>query len=90
MYHRPVCVKCETELRPEKNGVGLLDYYRPSDEVEPKPYQIWDADLWKCPVCGIEIVVGFGDNPIDAHYNESFAKTIDGYKKYKLVENKGE
>lgn len=24
-YHRPVCPKCHVELRPERNGVGILD-----------------------------------------------------------------
>ena len=54
-YHRPVCVKCKCELTPERNGIGLLDMFNPSDESdepEPQPQQIWRADLWGCPKCG--------------------------------------
>ena len=82
MYHRPVCVKCECEMRPEQNGVGLLDYFNPSDSDTPQPYRIWDADLWKCPKCGFEIVTGFGQRPIAEHYqqNKALERTVFGYE----------
>lgn len=69
MYHRPICVKCECELRPDENGVGLLDMFNPSDKPDPQPYQIWDADLYKCPKCGYEVVVGFGNNAVAHHFD---------------------
>lgn len=84
-YHRPVCKKCNCELRPEKNGVGVLDMYRPSDSTEPQPYELFDADLWKCPSCGIEVVGGFGENPISAHYKPDFQRRIDSYEKEGLI-----
>ena len=71
MTHRPVCVKCECELRPETCGVGTLDMFNPSDKPEPQPYQMWDSDLYKCPKCGYEIMAGFGDNPIAHHWEEN-------------------
>ncbi len=74
MSHRPVCVKCEVELEPKKNGVGCLDYAKLS--VDSQPYQIWDADLWECPNCHYQIVTGFGKAPIDAHYTQSFPITV--------------
>ena len=81
--HRPVCVKCEVELRPKKNGVGLLDY---ADFGE---YQIWDADLWECPRCNYQIVIGFGHSPIDIHNTDSFSATVECYKqKSKVIENR--
>lgn len=73
-YHRPVCPKCNRELHPEKNGVGVLDL-----NAKGKPYKIYDADLWKCPGCGIEVVGGFGIGPISAHHEDSFQKVLDGY-----------
>lgn len=80
MLHRPVCKKCECEFRPEENGVGCLDMFNPSDHSEPQPYQIWDADLWKCPKCGIEIVIGFGQQPIAEHWEgDSFTRTMGAY-----------
>ena len=83
-YHRPVCVKCNCELRPETNGVGVLDMN------DNGAYELWDADKWKCPKCGIEVVGGFVYTPISAHYEEDFQKMIDGYKnKGLLIVNAG-
>ena len=74
MNHRPVCVKCQTEMRPENNGVGLLDMANYS------PSQIWAADLYKCPSCRQEIVVGFGVNAISYHTDENFDRTVNHYR----------
>ncbi len=85
VYHRPVCVRCQCELKPEKNGVGLLDMF---DAPESKPYQLWDADLWKCPKCGIEIITGFGAGPLAIHFQENgetLKKTIQSYESYSQV-----
>jgi len=80
MNHRPVCVKCQVELTPEKNGVGLLDM------ASFGPYKIWEADLWKCPVCNYEIVVGFGRDAIAEHYDEtSFQGHIEWYQDHSLL-----
>jgi hypothetical protein len=82
MSHRPVCVKCQVELRPEKNEVGCLDF------ASFGPYQLWDSDLWKCPKCGHEILTGFGQNPISIHHEENFTITVERWKEYrKVVEN---
>ena len=89
-FHRPVCKKCNCEMRPEKNGVGVLDMYRPSDCNEPQPYEIWDADLWKCPSCGIEVVGGFGSSAISAHHKPDFNLQINFYEKSgNLIKNIG-
>jgi hypothetical protein len=83
-YHRPVCAKCHCELRPETNGVGVLDM------ADWGSYELWDADLWKCPTCGIEIVGGFAFGPVSAHYEVGFQEMIGSYKSKKLlIENKG-
>jgi len=83
MFHRPVCVKCQCELRVKENGVGLLDMFNPSDKPEPQPYQIWDADLLECPKCGLEVVTQFGDSPMAQHWEENnhLAKTIERYRR---------
>jgi hypothetical protein len=41
-------------MKPETNGVQVVEI------VKGEPYQVWDADKWKCPKCGIEVMVGFG------------------------------
>jgi len=83
-YHRPVCAKCSCELRPEKNGVGVLDM------AEFGPYELYDADLWRCPKCGMEVVGGFGYNSISRHSDPDFQNMIEHYKKTSvLIENRG-
>lgn len=83
-YHRPVCPKCHVEMTPERNGMGLLDM------ADFGPYALWDADLWKCPKCSVEVIGGFGDGPITAHYKDDFIRLIEVYRaKGTLVENQG-
>lgn len=59
-----ICTKCEIRMRPEKNDVHVEEY------AGNGPYKIWSADLWKCPSCGIEIIAGFGFNPLVEHFQE--------------------
>lgn len=83
-YHRPVCRTCNCELWPEKNGVGVLDL------ADYGPYELFDADLWKCPKCGLEIVGGFGFSPISAHNKSDFQKMIAYYEtRGLLIRNDG-
>ncbi len=83
-YHRPVCKKCNCELRPETNGIGVLDM------ADYGPYELFDADLWKCPKCGLEVVGGFAYNPISAHYKSDFVKMITSYEsRGLLIKNTG-
>ena len=79
-WHRPVCRACQIEMHPEHNGVGVLDMsdYGPDD--------LWEADLWKCPKCGHEIVSGFGSSPISSHYKgEQFQELVQAYRDYTIV-----
>jgi len=46
MAHRPVCVKCEVEMRPEKNGVTVID------TEKGEATQLWGASS---PVSGISL-----------------------------------
>ena len=59
MNHRPVCVSCNTEMRCHKNGVGVLDM------AHGCVYQIWEADNYRCPCCGIEVVMGFAQRGLE-------------------------
>ena len=69
-YHRPVCPQCECEMRPERNEVGVLDM------AEFGPCELYDADLWKCPKCGKEVIGGFGNGPMVRHHDEGFARFV--------------
>lgn len=57
---RPICVKCEVEFRMKIAGIYVKEMYRHNQEV----YKVWSADLWECPLCGTQIVFGFGNNPL--------------------------
>jgi len=71
-------------MRPERNGVGVLDM------ADFGAYELFDADLWKCPKCGIEVVGGFAHNPISAHYETDFQKMISNYESSgHLIRNTG-
>lgn len=71
-----VCVKCETELKPEENGTIVVELFQENTE----PYKVWSADKWKCPVCGIEVIAGFGNYPLMEHYEGDIKAFIEGLK----------
>ena len=84
-WHPPICAQCQVELKPEKNGIGVLDM------ADFGPLQIWEADVWKCPSCLREIIVGFGHNPIEFHFNkEAFKHIIKSHReKSRVYESRG-
>jgi len=59
-----VCVTCEIELKPEINGVVVAEMMNEDTEL----YKLWFADLYKCPRCGFEIVLGFSVTPLMEHF----------------------
>jgi hypothetical protein len=72
-----VCSQCETELKPYHNGTLVIET-ADFGEPKPSPYKVWQADTWKCPGCGIEIVAGFGTNPLrQDHYVKDFPEWLD-------------
>jgi hypothetical protein len=38
-----------------------------------EPYKLWDADLWECPECGVEVITGFGHGPLAEHWQPTYA-----------------
>ena len=77
MNHRPVCVKCNTEFLPEKNGVVVVDTASFGD------YKAWAADMYECPSCHAQIVVGFPTDSYFEHFEDGFAGHV------KTMEDKG-
>jgi hypothetical protein len=41
------------------------------------PYKLWDADLYECPECGVEIITGFGQGPLAEHFQPTYARQRD-------------
>lgn len=65
-----VCPKCHIELRCKKNGVYGIEM------ASFGPSALWAADLWHCPDCGMEVLLGFGKQPQAEHYEEDFDEQI--------------
>jgi len=36
------------------------------------PYKLWDADLYACEECGVEVITGFGRAPIAEHWQSNY------------------
>lgn len=84
MNHKPVCVPCGKEFRPHNNDGAVLDY------ADFGPFRLWLCDIWKCPGCGHEIAVGFGQGPILRHNEEEFSNRLEKFRKsYAVVDMKG-
>lgn len=76
------CAGCKVLLRPRKNDVTVLI------TASFGPYQIWQADLWECPECSQQVILGYGMKPWAEHYQPDFKDhlagvdfTIDGISK---------
>lgn len=80
MRHLPVCVKCRAEFKPARNDVGLLDCDGNGNGV-----QVWCSDLLKCPVCGVEVVAGFGSAPVDRMEKDQYTAQVDFYRGLKIL-----
>lgn len=56
-----VCPKCRLRMLPKRQDVAA------EQMSSMGGYQVFAADLYSCPECGVEIVAGFGAKPL-AHY----------------------
>ena len=65
-----VCVPCNRFMRIEKNGVTVEEQTEVGES-----YKLWDADLYRCPECGHEIVSGFGHVPLAEHYQPTYQQS---------------
>ena len=68
---RPICVPCRREMTALDNG-HIVHILQSSNE----PYQIWSGDLWECPECGNQAVIGFGRAPVASHFEDDFDKWL--------------
>lgn len=68
-----VCAKCQVELRPKENDVATLEM------AGTQATAVWSADLWACPGCGIEVLLGFGRAPIAERANGNLGAAFAQY-----------
>ena len=69
---RYVCVECKTILRPRKNDVCVH-----ITMTDGSDYQLWQADLWECPDCGNQVILGYGAQCWSEHYQPDFKSYLD-------------
>lgn len=62
-----VCRDCRRVMRMER--AGIYAHFLRDDGT---PYQVFAADLWKCPACKIEVLHGFGQHPVLNHFDPDF------------------
>ena len=58
---------CGRFMRVKQNSVTVEELLE-----DGAPYKLWDADLWECPECGVEIVTGFACEPLAEHYQPDY------------------
>lgn len=59
---------CGRFMRVKRNSVTVEE--RTEDQ---QPYKLWDADLFECEECGVEVIAGFGKAPIAEHWQPDYA-----------------
>lgn len=86
---KPVCVPCRRFYRPHRNGTAFIEAMPRGIEAAPpgleapnlwEPYKLWMADLWRCPGCGNEIIIGAGFAPLREHFHQDFAEQVEKWK----------
>ena len=78
-----VCMKDGFELRPEKNGIFVIEM------AKFGPYQIYQADLWKCENCEHEIIAGIAALPFSEHFHDNFLSQLTYAKSVRHCFNYG-
>jgi hypothetical protein len=80
-------VACKKFYRPKRNGILLeeaqpqLGYVKEYEENGWWPYKLYAGDLWECPQCYNQIIVGVPNQPITEHFKENYLQiraTQDG------------
>ena len=59
---------CGRFMRVKQNSVTVEELLE-----DGSPYKLWDADLWECVECGVEIITGFGLWPFAEHWQPTYA-----------------
>ena len=92
---KPVCVPCERFYRPKKNGLYFIEGMPLEGHPEPGlaepekwgPYKLWCGDLWECPTCKAQTIVGVAMQPIAEHYQPDFADRVTSFGAKLLVKD---
>ncbi len=67
-----LCIECDTKMQHQRSGVAVLETY----EDGVKPYKVWSADYYECPICGNRIVTGFGNEAYSHEHDTDFHERV--------------
>ena len=76
---KPICVACARFYKPKKSGVSFEEG-RPADyngQTRWAPYKLWMGDLWECPDCESQVIVGVGSQPLAEHFEPGYGRTVE-------------
>lgn len=75
------CVKCRVFLIPKKSGVAVEEGMPLSNKPNGPwgPYKLWYADLAECPICGFQLITGFGNRPLAEHFQANYAEKVAAF-----------
>lgn len=59
---------CGRFMRVKRNSVTVEELLE-----DGGPYKLWDADLYECLECGVEVITGFGVRPFAEHWQPGYA-----------------
>lgn len=79
----PGAAKRERRVDPDPNvedvepfhGLGVIPML-PGPLDGWQPYKLWVGDLWECPGCSAQIVVGNGANPLAEHFHPDYEAQV--------------
>jgi len=60
---------CGRFMRVKQNSVTVEELLE-----DGSPYKLWDADLFECVECGVEVISGFGRGPMAEHWQPNYAE----------------
>lgn len=66
-------------LRPEPEDgekAGAFAHRLREWESHWGPYKLWMSDMWKCPGCGHQILIGVPTKPLAEHFEPDYAEQV--------------
>lgn len=80
--NRPICTKCQIEMKREQIGViALYMYLEP-----PEPYKAVMVDKFQCKCCGVVVLAQFADNPFWECFHDESAPNQDDESVFVIYE----
>ena len=79
---RPICVKCDREMRKEFSGVLVAELYLGNTAI----YKLWYADYYQCSGCQVTIIHDFAERPFwECHEKERDGQRDSAIKQAKKL-----